>query len=206
MGVVTSLDFSLPDTESESGRLNWPSIMQRILPLTDIFVPSLEEVLQIMNPGENEEIISAIADTDILDPAIVNTIRDLGRRCIDSGVKILLIKAGHHGAYLLTGDVSSLSEKAGLNLDPDKWNNCELWCKAYKTDPIKITNSSGAGDTSVAAFLSAILDGENPVTAVRFAALAGRNNLYCTNLYDDLSDWQTMAAEMESDFGLLTHF
>ena len=52
MGVVTSLDFSLPDPESESGRINWPEIMQKILPFTDIFVPSLEEVLQIMQPGE----------------------------------------------------------------------------------------------------------------------------------------------------------
>jgi sugar/nucleoside kinase (ribokinase family) len=205
MGVVTSLDFSLPDTESESGRLNWPSIMQKILPLTDIFVPSLEEVLQIMKPGENEEIISAIAGSDTIGPEIVNNIRETGRQCIDSGVKILLIKAGHHGAYLLTGDVSSISEKAGLNLDPGKWNNCELWCKAYKADPIKITHSSGAGDTAVAAFLSAILDGENPGTAVRFAAVAGRNNLYCTNLFDDLSDWQTMTEEIKNEQNEITN-
>ena len=50
MGVVTSLDFSLPDPESESGKVNWSEVMQSILPFTDIFVPSLEEVLQIMMP------------------------------------------------------------------------------------------------------------------------------------------------------------
>ena len=56
MGVVTSLDFSLPDTESESGRLNWPEIMHKLLPVTDIFVPSLEELFRIMLPGEYDEI------------------------------------------------------------------------------------------------------------------------------------------------------
>jgi sugar/nucleoside kinase (ribokinase family) len=206
MGVITSLDFSLPDPESESGRLNWPEVMQKILPYTDIFVPSLEEVFRIMLPGEYEEILSSTESSDIIDQVIVNTIREIGRRLIDSGVKILLIKAGHFGAYLLTGDVSSINEKAGLKLVSEKWNNCELWCKAFKADPLKIKNSSGAGDTAAAAFLSAILDGENPESAVRYAALAGRNNLYCKNIYDDLSNWQEMTEEISSVENELIYF
>jgi sugar/nucleoside kinase (ribokinase family) len=197
MGVVTSLDFSLPDPESESGKIEWPEIIQKILPFTDIFVPSMEEVLQIMQPREYAEILSSSVSADVINHVLVNTIREIGKRFIDSGVKILLIKAGQWGAYLLTGDVSSISEKAGLNLEKEKWNHCELWCNAYKADPLKIKNSSGAGDTSVAAFLSAILDGENPESAVKYAAMAGRNNLYCTNLYDDLSNWQEMTEEIK---------
>ena len=45
MGVVTSLDFSLPDPESESGKVNWPEIMQNTFPFVDIFVPSVEELI-----------------------------------------------------------------------------------------------------------------------------------------------------------------
>jgi len=198
MGVVTSLDFSLPDPESESGRSNWPKVMQKILPYTDIFVPSLEEVFQIMLPGELEEILSSKADNDIIDQVILNKIREIGRRIIASGVKILLIKAGHYGAYLLTGNVSSINEKAGLKLAEKNWNNCEIWCQAYKADPLKIKNSSGAGDTAVAAFLSAILDSEDPESALRYAALAGRNNLYCKNIYEDLSNWEEMTEEINS--------
>ena len=62
----------------------------------------------------------------------------------------------------------------------------------------KIKNSSGAGDTAVAAFLSAILDGEDPESALKYAAMAGRNNLYCKNIYDDLSDWEEMTEEIKS--------
>jgi sugar/nucleoside kinase (ribokinase family) len=198
MGVVTSLDFSLPDPESESGRMNWPEIMNKILPYTDIFVPSLDEVLQMMNPIEYAEILSSSVSTDIIDQVIISNVRVIGRRFIDSGVKILLIKAGPRGAYLLTGDVSSINEKAGLKLAKDKWNNCELWCNAYKADPLKIKNSSGAGDTAAAAFLSAILQSENPGSAVKYAAMAGRNNLYCKNIFDDLSDWQEITEEIKS--------
>lgn len=206
MGVVTSLDFSLPDPESESGSINWKEIMQKVLPYTDIFVPSLEEVLQIMQPGEYEAILSSSVSADIINRVLVNTIREIGKRFIDLGVKILLIKAGQWGAYLLTGDVSSINEKAGLNLDKGKWNHCELWCNAYKADLLKIKNSSGAGDTSVAAFLSAILDSENPESAVKYAATAGRNNLYCKSIYDDLCNWQEMTEELKSVDNELIYF
>ncbi|MCX6326542.1 MAG: carbohydrate kinase family protein [Bacteroidia bacterium] len=198
MGVVTSLDFSLPDTESESGRINWPEIIQKTLPYTDIFVPSLEELLQIMHPGEYAEILSSAVSEDVINQVLVNTVRQIGKLFIGSGVKILLIKAGQWGAYLLTGDVSSINEKADLKLVEENWNYRELWFNAYKADPLKIKNSSGAGDTSVAAFLSALLDSENPESAVKYAAMAGRNNLYCTNLYDDLSNWQEMTEEIKS--------
>jgi sugar/nucleoside kinase (ribokinase family) len=196
MGVVTSLDFSLPDAESESGRINWSEVIQKILPYTDIFVPSLEEVLQIMQPGEYEKILSSAVSVDIIDRIIINVIRTIGRKFIDSGVKILLIKAGHLGAYLLTGDVSSINEKAGIMLDTGMWNHREFWCNAYKADPLKIKNSSGAGDTAAAAFLSAILDGENPESAVKYAAMAGRNNLYCKNIYEDLMTWNEITEEI----------
>ncbi|MBK8881136.1 MAG: carbohydrate kinase family protein [Bacteroidales bacterium] len=205
MGVVTSLDFSLPDPESESGRLNWPEIMHKLLPLTDIFVPSMEELFRIMKPGEYEGILSSLLTADSISKTVVDTIREIGKQCINNGVKILLIKAGRWGAYLRTGDVSSVIANAGTNLDKRKWDHCELWCSAYKTDSSKIKNSSGAGDTSVAAFLSAILDGENPETAVRYAAIAGRDNLYCTNLYDDLCNWTELTKEINSEVNEITY-
>ena len=199
MGVITSLDFSLPDLQSESGKQDWPQIMQRVLPYTDIFVPSLEEVLQIMMPGVYAKIVSAASNSEILDQIPITTISEVGRMIIDSGVKILLIKAGHRGIYLLTGDITSINKKEGFNLPEDNWNNRELWCKAYTADPDKIKNATGAGDTAVAAFLTAILDGKIPEMALKYAALAGRNNLYCHHIYEELSNWQDMDKEMESE-------
>jgi sugar/nucleoside kinase (ribokinase family) len=206
MGVVTSLDFSLPDPESKSGRINWPEVMGKILPYTDIFVPSLEEALLIINPGKYAEILSSAASAIVADKLILNSIREIGRQFIGSGVKILLIKAGHLGAYLLTSDVSSLNDKAGMKLETENWNHCEIWCNAYKADPVKIKNSSGAGDTAVAAFLSAMLQGENPDSSVKYAAMAGRNSLYCKNIHDDLSDWQEISEEINAIKNELIYF
>lgn len=195
LGVVTSMDFSLPDRESESGQQDWLAMMERVLPYTDIFVPSLEEALQIMMPEQYEKIVSEAGDADIVDRIPIGLIREIGKRIIGCGVQVLMIKAAHRGVYLLTGYSSGLKER-GLNLDENDWNCRELWCNAYPADPGKVRNATGAGDTAVAAFLAALLDGNSPETALKYAVLAGRNNLYCRDLYEELDDWQRMDREI----------
>lgn len=197
MGVITSMDFSLPDRQSESGKQNWLHIMERVLPYTDIFVPSLEEALQIMIPDQYEEILSATGNSDVVDRVPVSLIREIGKKIIDCGVKILLIKAAHRGIYLLTGDISPLNKERGLNLPERDWNHRELWCNAYPADPAKVKNATGAGDTAVAAFLTAVLDGNTAEHALKYAAIAGRNNLYCHDIYEELDDWQSMEKELK---------
>lgn len=198
MGVATSLDFSLPDLQSESGKQNWLQIIRQVLPYTDIFVPSLEEVLQVMKPDEYARILSVSGNSEIIDLIPISIIRDIGQTIIDLGAKVLLIKAGHRGIYLLTGDVSPLNQKEGFNLSGANWNHRELWCDAYPVDAGKVKNATGAGDTAAAAFLSAILDGLVPETALKLAAIAGRNNLYCRDIYLEISEWQNMESELTS--------
>ena len=197
LGVVTSLDFSLPDTETESGKANWPKIMKSVLPFTDIFVPSLEEALQIMLPEKYAEMQAVCEGNDILDFIPMELIRLLGKTIIDSGVKILLLKMGHRGVYLLTADVSSLNAN-GYKLDEESWNKNELWCETFMAEPSKIINATGAGDTAIAAFLTAILDGESAESSLKYAAMAGRNNLYCHNIYEELPVWSEMTEELKS--------
>jgi sugar/nucleoside kinase (ribokinase family) len=196
MGVVTSLDFSLPDPESESGKANWPSILRETLPYVDIFVPSLEETLQIIMPEKYSEIRASAGTSDIIDLVPLSLVREAGRLIIDYGVKILLIKAGARGAYLITGDVSPVCKKSGINLKAKDWDFREFLCNAYKADESRILNASGAGDAANAAFLSAILDGEPPEMAVKLACIAGRNNLYFHGSYPDNCNWDTMKEEI----------
>ena len=197
MNVVTSLDISLPDVSSESGKVNWSDILEKTLPYTDIFVPSIEEVLQIYKPDEYTKIREKSFHADIIDHIPVSLIREIGKNIIESGVKIVLIKAAHRGTYLLTGDIQDLNKKRGLNLSENKWNHRELWCNAYPADPAKIKSATGAGDTAAAAFISAILDGESPEDSLKYASIAGRNNLYIHNIFDELPDWSEMTKELK---------
>lgn len=198
-GVVTSLDFSLPDPESESGKVNWPEILEKTLPFVDIFVPSLEELLQTMIPGVYAEIQSMPGNTKIIDRIPLDLVKELGHRIIGLGVKILLIKMGHRGAYLLTGNISSLDKEAGVTLNEKKWNNREILCNAYKVDTSKVKNATGAGDTAVAAFLTAVLNGDTPETAIRYAGMAGRESLYCENIFEEIANWAQLTEKIRTE-------
>lgn len=195
MRVVTSLDFSLPDTESESGKVNWIDILRAVLPYTDIFVPSLEEALKMVFPYEYT--VLEAAGGDIVDHVPPDLIKELGEKLIACGAHIVLIKAAHKGLFLWTGNVAAVNSKGTLCLPEMEWNNRQLWCEAYPVIQRKIINASGAGDTSAAAFLAAILNGESPVIAMKYAAIAGKNNLYCNNIFEDMPDWAMMTEELQ---------
>ena len=200
MGVVTSLDFSLPDPESESGKADWPEIMRKTIPFVDIFVPSVEELICIMRPDEYAVIQSTLPkDSDIADAIPFGLIKKTGMDIIDSGVKILLVKAGKQGVYLFTGDVSSVKKKLGYIPDTE-WNNKRIICHAFHANPEKIKNTSGAGDTAIAAFLSAILNNEKPEIALKYATVGGRDSLYCSNLYRELNDWRGMTESIRLEW------
>ena len=194
MGVVTSLDFSLPDAESESGKVKWIDILKATLPYTDIFVPSLEEALKMVFPYEYA--VLEAAGGDIVDRVPPDLIKELGERLIAYGAHIVLIKAAHKGLFLWTGDVAAINSKQTICLQEAAWNNRQLWCEAYPVIREKIINASGAGDTSAAAFLAAVLNGESPGVAMQYAAIAGKNNLYCNNIFEDMPDWEMMTEEL----------
>ena len=91
-----------------------------------------------------------------------------------------------------------LIKKGELGLDVEEWSNQQWFCPAFPAEVEKIKNASGAGDTAGAAFLTALLNGHNPQEALKYAALAGRNNLYCKDIFSELKDWDDMTNEIKN--------
>lgn len=58
-GLRTSLDMSLPDPTSEAGRVNWPEWMKRVLPIVDIFLPSLDETRLMLHTDDSPQDVAA---------------------------------------------------------------------------------------------------------------------------------------------------
>jgi len=56
------------------------------------------------------------------------------------------------------------------------------WLQTHTLDTGRFHNASGAGDCAVAAFLSALLNDENIITAGRYAMIAGRDNLFFASI------------------------
>src|SRR5205823_6538197 len=58
-GVTTSLDLAVLDPSSPAAREDWPALLARVLPLVDVFTPSLDDVrsaLAVDVPGTQADL------------------------------------------------------------------------------------------------------------------------------------------------------
>ena len=196
-GCVTSLDLAAVDPASPAGAADWGRILERVLPCTDIFVPSVEELCFMLDRDRYDEWISRSAGgdvTQVLD--IEQDIVPLAEKAMALGAKILLIKCGTPGIYYETAGKAALSEVGkALELDADLWADKKGFEKSYV--PERVLSGTGAGDTCIGAFLSAVLKGYAPERAIRLAAAAGA---CCVSTYDARSGLKTFE-EMETLIG-----
>lgn len=189
-GAATSLDFASIDPDSEAGHVDWGRILEQVIPHVDIFVPSVEELCFMLDRErfiEWQERAAAGDITEILD--IERDVKPLADRCMELGAKILLIKCGVPGIYYRMGDQKTL-DKIGkkLELDSSRWSDLRGFEASYI--PECVMSGTGAGDTSIAGFLTAVLDGYSPEMALHLAVAAGAS---CVTAYDALSGLRTFA-------------
>ena len=198
-GTVTSLDMTLPDPAAPAGKADWQAILSAVLPLVDIFVPSIEELLFMLEPQLYSRIAGRAANGDMIDVVPPEEYERLAEKVLAMGVKVLLIKAGHKGAYLRTGNLAELNSSA-LRLSDRTGCPQGAWISPFAVDAGRFRNASGAGDCAVAGFLTALLKDESIMTAGRFAMMAGRDNLYGNDALSGLEDWPQMESEVRSDW------
>lgn len=198
LGVATSLDLALPDSSSSASRADWRAILAATLPYVDIFLPSVEELLFMLEPKEYARLLAEANGGDIIDLIPRELYDILGDRILALGVNVLMIKAGHRGAYLRTGNIEALHARTTLRPPLESWKDRTLWIDPRQVDTVRFQNASGAGDCTIAAFLTALLDGAEIEQAGRLAMLAGRDNLYGVDALSGLSSWKKMIASVRA--------
>lgn len=191
VGVATSLDLASVDAESDVGKVGWNAILKKILPYVDFFVPSVEELAFMLDRERFEEWqrrANGQDITDILD--VERDIKPLADKCMKLGAKVLLIKCGAPGMYYRTADRQIL-EKVGkkVKINVENWANKEGFEESYV--PEAIVSGTGAGDTSIAAFLAAMLEGYSLEEAVQLAAATGAS---CVSAHDAISGLRSFEA------------
>ncbi len=182
-GAAVSLDLAAVDANSEAGQANWRTILGRALPWVDFFVPSAEELCFMLDPIRYENWIRRANGRDVTEILTPEEVAPLGEQCLQLGAKVVLIKCGSLGLYYRSAaelGMMPLCEK--LSLNPADWAGVCGFEKSFKPDAVR--SGTGAGDTSIAAFLTAVLEGESLHSAVELAAAAGA---CCVSAYDALS-------------------
>lgn len=183
-GIATSMDMAAVDAASEAGRADWEKILSQVLPFVDFFVPSVEELCFMLDRERFEEWQQRANGGDITEFLDIKAdIRPLAERCMELGAKVLLIKCGAPGIYYRTADEGVLQEIGGnLALEAEEWADMEGFERSYV--PEKIVSGTGSGDTSIAAFLTAMLEGCSLEESLHLAAATGAS---CVAAYDALS-------------------
>ena len=197
LGVATSLDMTLPDSGSPAGKAEWRKILEGVLPFVDIFVPSIEEILFMIEPEQYACILTQAAGRDMVDVIPSDLYEQLAVQVLALGAKVVIIKAGHRGAHIQTGDIAKLNSTTALKLPADNWSQRKEWLKSFPADPRRFKNACGAGDCAIAGFLTAVLRGVEIELAGQYAMLAGRDNLYGLDALSGLSNWAAMTRSVE---------
>jgi sugar/nucleoside kinase (ribokinase family) len=151
-GIATSLDLAWIDPQSDAGGVDWPSFLQGILPVTDVFSPSYDDLACIFDLPET-------FDTEAVSPLV--------ERLLGHGAAIVMVTGGADGIALGAGEAGRLTRLALCGLRPGDWADVRLHVPARELTQVSTT--TGAGDAATAGLLAGVRAGLGPQAAVERA-------------------------------------
>ena len=159
MGMVTSLDLCAVDPASEAGAADWKLILNNVLPHVDFFLPSRDELADMLG-------VEVCGDLKEISEELIG-------RSVGLGATNILIKEGEMGmSYRNCGDFS-LIERA-LDFEPGAMKDWEGAAGQVPAIPVEREVSGlGAGDTTIAAYLAAMMRGYSFEDALYLARAEG---------------------------------
>jgi sugar/nucleoside kinase (ribokinase family) len=170
------------DPASDAAKADWEGILKKTLPYVDFFLPSAEELLFMLDRARYESLAGRSGGDILRVLNIDEDIAPLAERCLKMGARVALIKCGCRGIYYKTASPAFFAGLSpSLNLAVEHWAGREGFELSYKPDAV--VSATGAGDTCIAGFLSAILAGYPPEKCLQLAAAVGAS---CVTAYDAL--------------------
>jgi sugar/nucleoside kinase (ribokinase family) len=194
LSPLTSLDMTFPDPVTPGGRADWPQILQRVLPHVDVFLPSIEELLYMLHREQYDELARKFQARNLAEAVTPDLLHRLSSELIEMGVRIAVIKLGEGGLYLRTAQRESLDLLAG-HLDISAWSGRELWVPCFQ---VKVAGTTGAGDATIAGFLSGLLRGLPPAKAMTMAVAVGACNVEAVDALSGICSWEDTEARVRA--------
>ncbi|MFC5406107.1 carbohydrate kinase family protein [Cohnella soli] len=182
-GMSVSLDMAMPGRETAAYSADWLGILSKALPYVDLFMPSLEEMLMMVDRAYYEELAVVTDEVEMALP--VETIRGLAERLLGMGCGAVVLKLGSSGLYMRTDDRRSLTE----------WNNRELWSPCFRTN---VAGTTGAGDSTIAGFLFGFVRQLGPEATMTGAAAVGACSVERLDATSGITPWGTVQNRIAS--------
>lgn len=195
-GVITSIDMSLPPPDSPSGRADWRSILRRCLPLVDIFVPSIEEIMFMLRRADLER-----WGGELFDRLAADYLAGLANELIEMGVGVAGFKLGERGLYLrAAADASRLGFLSAIGQSRDDWLGATVWQPAFR---VAVAGTTGAGDAAYAGLLAALMRGHSPEECARRACAVAACNIEAADATSGVRSWQETEARLTAGWATL---
>lgn len=195
-GVTTSLDMSQPDPDSDAGRVDWHALIRRVLPHVDIFAPSLDEMVYMLDRPRfgmvRSGVIGALATGAYL--------ADLTDQMLEMGAALVMLKLGDQGLYVRT--TPNAARLAGMGpgapADAANWLGRELLTPCYR---VNVAGTTGAGDCTIAGFLTALLAGLPIEECVTAAVAVGACSVETSDATSGVPHWSAVQARLAAGWG-----
>lgn len=199
LGVTTSLDMALPDPSSMAGHADWVAILKATLPYVDIFMPSIEEILYMLHRDTYNRLYRTMGRPDFLPLITPELLSNLSRELLDMGVAVVGLKLGDRGCYVRTAGQPIIEAMGRARpAAPAEWANKELWAPCFK---VNVAGTAGAGDATIAGFLSAMLRGLSPEEALTAAVAVGACNVEAVDTLSGLRSWEKTMVRVTEGWG-----
>lgn len=188
-GATTSLDMSLPDANSESGKADWNKILKNLLPYVDIYLPSVEETMFMIDRDGFDDLQQKADGGDLLLALDLNKLQELGDKLLSYGAKVVVIKCGVMGYYVRTASSEVLSQMGKIKpADIENWADRELHEESFHVE--KVAAATGSGDSSIAGFLAAFFNGKSIEDTIRIACCVGGQNVQVFDALSNIHAWE----------------
>jgi sugar/nucleoside kinase (ribokinase family) len=176
LGSATSLDMVQIDRRSETAAVDWKQFLRKALPHVDFFLPSIDEIQVMLNddgPFNGETLSKVSGDLLAMGPAVV------------------ALKLGDQGLYLrTTADASRQARIGGPGLtNPSNWAGRELLAPCFA---VEVAGTTGAGDCTIAGFLSAVLRRMDIEAAMTSAVATGAHCVERPDATSGVPTWDAL--------------
>ncbi|WNR46177.1 carbohydrate kinase family protein [Paenibacillus roseipurpureus] len=189
-GLTVSLDMAKPDPESIAGKADWRTILTRTLPFVDVFLPSFEEIVYMLDHERFDLMMKEARGGDLLPFANGELLAQLSSELIQMGAAIVVIKLGEHGLYVRTTSDEKRFAQMGLCSPPQDqlgdWLNCELISSCYEVD---VVGTTGAGDSTIAGFLLGLTRTLTLTDSLQTAVAVGACNVEYADATSGIPKW-----------------
>ena len=193
VGPATSLDLCGVDPQSDAGRVDWEQVLVHTLPFVDVFAPSIEELLFMLDRPAHRALQQSAGIAKFVDDSLL---AQLGERMIGLGVAVAAIKLGDQGLYLRTARagerIGAFCERLGLSAE--SWRDREVLAPCFEV--AAVAGTTGSGDTTIAGLLAALLRGEDPADAATSATAVGACSVEALDPTSAVPSWSSVATRL----------